>query len=235
MDNLLPGNLTPRNESQGLQSASRSFTSCAGTGDVVCLVLFSLKLSDDPSVVPVDGVDSVTLSGTAGSSGTVRPMVVRVLAASVCTYCVSSTELVAVVDSVVASVVVVVVDVLLMVVVRVRAVVVVVDVVVVVLGEYRLGGRDVTRYHILLGVGGTVVEVTPVVEYAAASGVTVTVVTTTSLSFWVEYTLVEVGTDPLTVPVLVMVVAEETVCSGTTVVTSGMKVLTVEVTVAGFP
>jgi len=234
MDNLLPGNLTPRNESQGLQSASRSFTSCAGTGDVVCLVLFSLKLSDDPSVVPVDGVDSVTLSGTAGSSGTVRPMVVRVLAASVCTYCVSSTELVAVVDSVVASVVVVVVDVLLMVVVRVRAVVVV-DVVVVVVGVYCLGGRDVTRYHILLGVGGTVVEVTPVVEYAAASGVTVTVVTTTSLSFWVEYTLVEVGTDPLTVPVLVMVVAEETVCSGTTVVTSGMKVLTVEVTVAGFP
>ena len=182
MDNLLPGNLTPRNESQGLQSASRSFTSCAGTGDVVCLVLFSLKLSDDPSVVPVDGVDSVTLSGTAGSSGTVRPMVVRVLAASVCTYCVSSTKLVAVVDSVVASVVVVVVDVLLMVVVRVRAVVVV-DVVVVVVGEYRLGGRDVTRYPILLGVRGSVVEVTPVVEYAAASGVTVTVVTTTSLSF----------------------------------------------------
>ena len=79
------------------------------------------------------------------------------------------------------------------------------------------------------------VEVTPVVEYVAASGVTVTVVTTTSLSFWVEYPLVEVDTDPLTVPVLVMVVAEETVCSGTTVVTSGMKVLTVEVTVAGFP
>jgi len=234
MDNLLPGNLTPRNESQGLQSASRSFTSCAGTGDVVCLVLFSLKLSDDPSVVPVDGVDSVTLSGTAGSSGTVRPMVVGVLAASVCTYFVSSTKLVAVVDSVVASDVVVVVVVLLMVVVRVRAVVVV-DVVVVVVGVYCLGGRGVTRYHILLGVGGTVVEVTPVVEYAAASGVTVTVVTTTSLSFWVEYTLVEVGTDPLTVPVLVMVVAEETVCSGTTVVTSGMKVLTVEVTVAGFP
>jgi len=145
-----------------------------------------------------------------------------------------STELVAVVDSVVASVVVVVVDVLLMVVVRVRAVVVV-DVVVVVVGVYRLGGRDVTRYHILLGVGGTVVEVTLVVEYAAAAGVTVIVATSTSLSFWVEYTLVEVDTDPLTVPVLVMVVAEERVCSGTTVVTSGMKVLTVEVTVAGFP
>jgi hypothetical protein len=82
----------------------------------------------------------------------------------------------------VASVVVVVVDVLLMVVVRVRAVVVV-DVVVVVVGAYRLGGRDVTRYHILLGVGGTVVEVTLVVEYAAASGVTEIVVTIASLSF----------------------------------------------------
>jgi len=234
MDNLLPGNLTPRNESQGLQSASRSFTSCSGTGDVVCLVLFSLKLSDDPSVVPVDGVDSVTLSGTAGSSGTVRPMVVWVLVASICTYCVPSTKLVAVVDSVVASVVVVVVDVLLTVVVRVRAVVVV-DVVVVVVGVYRLEGRAVTRYHIRFGGKGTVIGVIPVLEYVAASGVTVTVVTSTSLSFWVEYTLVEVGTDPLTVPVLVMVVAEETVCSGTTVVTSGMKVLTVEVTVAGFP
>ncbi len=32
MTNLLPGNLTPRNESQGLQSASRSFTSCAANG-----------------------------------------------------------------------------------------------------------------------------------------------------------------------------------------------------------
>jgi hypothetical protein len=82
----------------------------------------------------------------------------------------------------VALVVVVVVEVLLMVVVRVRADVVV-DVVVVVVGVFRLGGRGVTRYHILLGVGGTVVEVTPVVKYASASGVTVTVATTTSLFF----------------------------------------------------